>query len=211
VQVSACTVIRSYVADFRSIFPLSVLSRISYHGCMNRHNHLFPSRDGPDQHGLGTHLSLRAFRRQTDEIGTAARGYKQKSPRTPRGTLLLYSRLLPPTPSWKRQCRHRSPSGCSRISSGTPSPPLSLQEACQSNRCRRFLDTPGLRRLSPLQSRARRCCGSVRSGHRHGEHSRAERRAVTSPPSRPREHRLVSTGGGLSPGRLLAHMVPTRR
>jgi hypothetical protein len=39
--------------------------------------------------GLGTYLRLRAFRRITDEIGTAERGYKQKSPRTPRGALLF--------------------------------------------------------------------------------------------------------------------------
>ena len=43
--------------------------------------------------------------------------------------------------------------------------------------------------------------GMVRDAHR----------AVASPPSRPREHRLVSTDAGLAPGRLLAHVVPTRR
>jgi integrase/recombinase XerD len=39
-----------FVAALRTIFPLGTVARTSYHGCMNHHNHTFPSKEDSDQH-----------------------------------------------------------------------------------------------------------------------------------------------------------------
>jgi hypothetical protein len=58
------------------MLPLGRVVRTSYHSRMNHHYHTHLSRNDPDRVGLGTNLRLRAFRRITDEIGTAEKDSK---------------------------------------------------------------------------------------------------------------------------------------
>jgi hypothetical protein len=45
-------------AVFSNMFPLGTMQLTVYDTCMDNHNHTPPSRDDPDQHGLGTYLRL---------------------------------------------------------------------------------------------------------------------------------------------------------
>src|SRR5438132_153778 len=45
---SACAM--QCIAAFRTMFPLGMMARTSYHSCMDHHTHTPPARDDTDQH-----------------------------------------------------------------------------------------------------------------------------------------------------------------